>query len=102
VPFPIFFFLTLIGFGLFAFIGTNFNALAMDPLGHVAGTGSSVVSSLQTVVGGVLGALLGQAYNGTVLPLSLGYLILSLLSFGIVALTEPRRLFGRLDSASPH
>ena len=30
-------------FGLFGFIGTNFNALAMDPLGHVAGTASSVV-----------------------------------------------------------
>ena len=39
VPFSIFFFLTLVGFGLFSFIGTNFNALAMDPLGHVAGTG---------------------------------------------------------------
>ena len=75
----------------------------MDPLGHVAGTGSSVVSSLQTVVGGVLGAIIGQAYDGTVLPLSLGYLILSLFSFGIVALTEPNRLFGRMDTrASPH
>ena len=94
---------TLIAFGLFSFIGTNFNALAMDPLGHVAGTASSVVSSLQTVVGGVLGAIIGQAYDGTVLPLSLGYLILSLFSFGIVALTEPNRLFGRMDPrASPH
>ena len=103
VPFSIFFLCTLFGFGLFSFIGTNFNALAMDPLGHVAGTGSSVVSSLQTVVGGVLGAVIGQAYDGTVLPLSLGYLILSLLSFLIVALTEPKRLFGRMDPrASPH
>ena len=97
VPFWIFFFLTLIGFGLFAFIGTNFNALAMDPLGHVAGTASSVISSLQTIIGGVLGAIIGQAYDGTVLPLSLGYLILSLFSFGIIALTERNRLFGRLD-----
>ncbi len=107
VPFWIFFVCTLVGFGLFAFMGTNFNALAMDPLGHVAGTASSVVSSLQTVVGGVVGAIIGQAYDGTVLPLSLGYLILSVFSFGIIALTEPHRLFGRLDtraarSTPPH
>jgi DHA1 family bicyclomycin/chloramphenicol resistance-like MFS transporter len=98
VPFWIFFACTLVSFGMFAFIGTNFNALAMDPLGHVAGTASSVISSLQTVLGGVLGAIIGQAFDGTVLPLSLGYLILSLLSFAIIALTEPNRLFGRTDA----
>ena len=72
----------------------------MDPLGHVAGTASSVVSSLQTFLGGVLGALVGQAYNGTVLPLSLSFLILSLLSFGVIALTDSNRLFGRHDPAA--
>ena len=96
VPFWMFFPFTLIAFGLFAFIGTNFNALAMDPLGHVAGTASSVIGSLQTMLGGVLGAIIGHAYDGTVLPLATGYLILSLFSFGIIALTEPSRLFGRL------
>ena len=83
---------------MFAFMGTNFNALAMDPLGHVAGTASSVLSSVQTILGGALGALIGLAYNGTILPLTLGYLVLSLLSFGVIAITEPRRLFGRADA----
>jgi DHA1 family bicyclomycin/chloramphenicol resistance-like MFS transporter len=85
-------------FCMFAFMGTNFNALAMDPLGHVAGTASSVLSSVQTIVGGALGAVIGFAYDGTVLPLTLGYLILSLASFSVIALTEPRRLFGRADA----
>ncbi len=100
VPFAAFYLLTFLAFGFFAFIGTNFNALAMDPLGHVAGTASSVVSSLQTFLGGVLGAIVGQAFDGTVLPLSLGFLILSLSSFGVVALTDARRLFGRNDPAA--
>jgi DHA1 family bicyclomycin/chloramphenicol resistance-like MFS transporter len=102
VPLWVFFLCVLVAFSMFAFIGTNFNALAMDPLGHVAGTASSVLSSLQTILGGILGAIIGLAYDGTVLPLSLGFLILSLLSFGIIAMTEPRRLFGRLDSTSPY
>jgi DHA1 family bicyclomycin/chloramphenicol resistance-like MFS transporter len=97
MPLPVFLLLTLPCFGTFAFIGTNFNALAMDPLGHVAGTASSVVSSLQTFLGGILGALIGQAYDGTVLPLCVGFLVLSLLSLGTIAVTEPSRLFGRND-----
>jgi DHA1 family bicyclomycin/chloramphenicol resistance-like MFS transporter len=97
IPFWVFFLCTLVTFCMFAFMGTNFNALAMDPLGHVAGTASSVLSSLQTFLGGTLGALIGLAYDGTIIPLTLGYLVLSLLSFSVIAITEPRRLFGRLD-----
>jgi DHA1 family bicyclomycin/chloramphenicol resistance-like MFS transporter len=101
VPFLWFYVLMVVALCLFGFIGTNFNALAMDPLGHVAGTASSVLGFLQTFVGGVLGAGIGLAYDGTVLPLALGFLILSLLSFGIIFLTERDRLFGRRTGATP-
>jgi DHA1 family bicyclomycin/chloramphenicol resistance-like MFS transporter len=86
IPFWVFFLCTLVTFCMFAFMGTNFNALAMDPLGHVAGTASSVLSSLQTFLGGTLGALIGLAYDGTIIPLTLGYLVLSLLSFSVIAI----------------
>jgi DHA1 family bicyclomycin/chloramphenicol resistance-like MFS transporter len=102
VPLWVFFGCTSVAFCTFAFMGTNFNALALDPLGHVAGTASSVVSSLQTILGGVLGAIIGLAYDGTVFPLALGFVILSLFSFGIIVLTERNRLFGRLDSTTAH
>jgi DHA1 family bicyclomycin/chloramphenicol resistance-like MFS transporter len=98
VPFWTFFLVTLVAFGLFGFIGTNFNALAMDPLGHVAGTASSAVGFLQTLLGGIIGAAIGYAYDGTVLPLAAGFLVLSLMSFAVVVLTERRRLFGRMDT----
>jgi DHA1 family bicyclomycin/chloramphenicol resistance-like MFS transporter len=91
---------TLVALGLFGFIGTNFNALAIDPLGHVAGTGSSVIGFLQTLVGGVIGAAIGQTYDGTVLPLSIGFLALSLASFATIAVVERGRLFGRRDASS--
>lgn len=102
VPLWIFFGCTSVAFCTFAFMGTNFNALALDPLGHVAGTASSVVSSLQTILGGALGAIIGLAYDGTVFPLALGFVILSLFSFGIIVMTERNRLFGRLDSKVAH
>jgi len=77
----------------FGFIGTNFNALAMEPLGHVAGTASSAIGFIQTIVGGVLGALIGQAYDGTVTPLVLGYAVLGLAGFLVVLVANRGRLF---------
>jgi DHA1 family bicyclomycin/chloramphenicol resistance-like MFS transporter len=56
----------------------NLNALAMEPLGHVAGTGASVVGSFSTLISLALGTIIGQAYNGTVLPLVGGFAVLSL------------------------
>ena len=44
----------------------NLNALAMEPLGHIAGVGAAVVASLATFVAAPLGALVGQGFDGTV------------------------------------
>ena len=43
----------------------NLNALAMEPLGHIAGVGAAVVASLSTFVSVPLGALVGQSFDGT-------------------------------------
>ncbi len=59
---------------------SNLNAMAMQPLGHVAGTGASVVGGLSTLSSLILGTLIGQSYNGTVHPLVIGFAILSVLS----------------------
>lgn len=94
VPFPIFFALISLIFCLFGFIGTNFNALAMEPLGHVAGTASSVLGAIQTFGGGMLGALVGAAFDGTTTPLGLGFAVLSLAALLVVAAGEGWKLFG--------
>jgi DHA1 family bicyclomycin/chloramphenicol resistance-like MFS transporter len=92
--FPLF---VLIGFLALAFflIGLvlpNFNAIAMEPLGRIAGTGSAFVGFVMTALGAVLGGLVGQLYDGTVRPLFLGYLVYSALSLAIVFVTERGRL----------
>ena len=55
----------------------NINALAMQPLGHLAGTGTAVVGSLSTLISMLLGTAIGQSYNGTVLPLVIGITVLT-------------------------
>lgn len=75
----------LIGmFFCFGILFGNFNTLAVHPLGHIAGIANSVISTTQTLISVVIGSLIGQAYNGTVLPLTLGFFICALCTFSIV------------------
>jgi DHA1 family bicyclomycin/chloramphenicol resistance-like MFS transporter len=63
----------------------NLNALAMEPLGHIAGVGAAVVGSLSLLIGVVFSSVIGQSYNGTVLPLIAGFAILS--TAGVLVMT---------------
>ncbi len=53
----------------------NLNALAMEPLGHIAGVGSAVVSSLATFISIPLGAVAGLGFDGTIYPLTAAFAI---------------------------
>ncbi|GGE15181.1 MFS transporter, DHA1 family, bicyclomycin/chloramphenicol resistance protein [Gemmobacter megaterium] len=50
----------------------NINAIAMEPLGRVAGMAASLISALATVAGVALAVPLGLAFDGTIGPLALG------------------------------
>ena len=47
------------------FIFGNLSALAMEPLGHLAGAGAAVVASVSTLVSLPLGIFVGQRFDGT-------------------------------------
>ncbi len=66
----------------------NFNTLAMAPLGHIAGVGAAVVGSFQTLISLLLGAAIGQGYDGTVLPLVGGFALLGVASIAVMRWTE--------------
>ena len=78
----------------FGLVASNFGSLAMEPLGHVAGTASSVQGFVTTFGGALLGFAVGQRFDGTTVPLALGFVIYGLLALGIVLLAERGRLFG--------
>lgn len=82
----IFFAISCALFFSFNFIMSNFGALAMVPLGEVAGTAASTQGFLQMVIGAALGTVIGQLYDGTTVPLAAGFLGLSLMALAIVRL----------------
>jgi len=68
----------------------NQNSMAMEPLGHLAGIGAAVVGSLSTMIQTPIGTLIGQSYNGTILPLVIGIGVSSGLSILVVRWAEAR------------
>ena len=101
MPFPlfmVFFALAMFQFGL---IGSNFNSLAMEPLGHVAGTASSVLGFMSTVGGASIGAGIGQYFNGTAMPMVVGYFTVSLIGIVFVLIAEKGRLFQPHNAPPP-
>lgn len=77
----------------FGLVAPNFGAMAMEPLGHVAGTASSVQGFVTTVGGALLGFFIGQHFDGTVVPLTLGFSLCGLAALAIVLVVERGRLF---------
>ena len=70
-------------FGVGLCIG-NINALAMEPLGQIAGLGAAVVGFFSSFVAILVGIPLGRAYDGTQLPLIAGFAILGVIGLGLV------------------
>ena len=79
---------------LLGLIGANFSAIAMEPVGHIAGTASAAYGFVTGVVGAVLGAVIGQMYDGTPVPLIVGQALMGTITIGVVWLTERGKLFG--------
>ncbi len=65
-------------FFCFGILFGNLNAMAMEPLGHIAGVAATVIGSLTTFISLALGSTIGSLYNGTVLPLIGGFAALGL------------------------
>ncbi len=78
----------LVSFFFFGILFGNLNALAMEPLGHIAGLGSAVVGSLSTLISVGCGMLIANAYDHTVVPLVLGFASLSAAALLVMRWTE--------------
>ncbi len=77
----------------FGFIGANFNAMAMEPLGEIAGTASSVIGFITTLGGAILGYMMGQLFNGTTQYLGLAFALYGLGALASIIYAERGRMF---------
>ena len=93
----IFYPLFALTFACFGLIGANFNSLAMEPLGKIAGTGSAAYGFMTTTVASFFGWMVASRFDGSVVPLLEGYVGLGLTCLVIVLITERGGLFSSRD-----
>lgn len=92
---PFWLMMVFVAFMLFGvgIIGPNFNALAMEPMGDIAGTASSALGFFTTATSTVFGAMVAQSFDGTMRPMFIGMTALAVGSLVTVLLAEKGRLF---------
>jgi DHA1 family bicyclomycin/chloramphenicol resistance-like MFS transporter len=77
----------------FGMVMSNFGAIAMEPLGHLAGTAASVQGFVTTIGGALFGFWIGQLFDGTTVPLTLGFAGFGVAGLAAVLITERGRMF---------
>ncbi|MET0375967.1 MAG: multidrug effflux MFS transporter [Rhizorhabdus sp.] len=87
-------------FFLIGLIGSNFGSMAMEPMGDLAGTASSVQGFLGMTVSTMIGLAIGQSFEGSTVPLTLGWLLSALAALALTLWVERGRLF-RAHNARP-
>lgn len=79
----------------FSFTGSNFGSISMESFARGAGAASSFQASLTTLVSALIGAFIGSQFDGSTLPLALGFLGCGSLALLCVIWAERGRLFTR-------
>jgi MFS transporter, DHA1 family, multidrug resistance protein len=96
-----------LGMGCFALAAPNFGAMAMEPLGAVAGVGASAQGFMTTCGGALVGAAIGRRFSDSTVALVSGALVCGVLALVVVLIAERGRLFHgqplgeRADPAAP-
>jgi DHA1 family bicyclomycin/chloramphenicol resistance-like MFS transporter len=71
----------------------NFNTMAMEPMGPVAGIAASLQGAISSVGGALVGASIGHFFDGTTVPLTIGAVLCGLVTLGLVLIAESGKMF---------
>ena len=86
IPFALFMLWATAIFFMVGLVIGNLNALAMEPLGHIAGLAASVIGSVSTMLGAGIAIPIGLAFDGTPVPLAIGLSALTLTGYLLIRL----------------
>jgi MFS transporter, DHA1 family, multidrug resistance protein len=78
----------------------NYNARALEPMGHIAGVAAAITGSLSSIIAIAFGTPLGRAYDGTVLPVIASYVLSSFAALGLTEYAEWRARMRVLGGSS--
>ena len=97
-PFAVTFGLLSVCMMSFGVLQGNVSAIALEPLGHIAGTASSLIGVATSTVANIVAGIVGQAYDGTVVPLAAAFGLGGLAASAAVFWTERGRVFRNMPA----
>ncbi|MCZ4354053.1 multidrug effflux MFS transporter [Roseovarius aestuarii] len=72
-PFPLFMGWLMLVFFCVGILFGNLNAIAMEPLGHIAGMGAALVGAISNFIALPVAWYVGHLFNGSIVPLVAGF-----------------------------
>ena len=78
----------------------NTNTAAMAPLAHVAGMAAAIIGTISTIGGALLGSIIDSAFDGSVLPFTLGAFSSPLSACAAVLFARMKPTHGRIRTSS--
>ena len=76
-------------------MGANFSSLALEPMGEIAGTAAAVYGFATSTLSALLGLFIARQFDGSVLPILMGFLGLGIAALIVVIWAERGMLFER-------
>lgn len=96
---PLFVVLLAASMGMVGFTGANFSSIAMQPFGKSAGVASSFQNFTRTLLSAAIGGAIGLQFDGTTLPLVIGFFFCGIAAFLFILWAEKGILFRRVQTA---
>jgi DHA1 family bicyclomycin/chloramphenicol resistance-like MFS transporter len=78
-------------FFCFGLLFGNINAMAMEPMGHVAGIAAAVIGAISSIMSNVIGTSIGQMYNTTLIPMTCAYILLCSIALALLYYAEKQK-----------
>lgn len=86
--------------GMVGFTGANFSSIAMQPFGKTAGVASSFQNFTRTLLSAAIGGAIGLQFDGTTLPLVIGFFFCGIAAFLFILWAEKGVLFRRVQTGA--
>ena len=96
---PLFVVLLAMSMGMVGFTGANFSSIAMQPFGKTAGVASSFQNFTRTLISAAIGGAIGLQFDGSTLPLVIGFFFCGIAAFLFILWAEKGVLFRRVQTA---
>jgi DHA1 family bicyclomycin/chloramphenicol resistance-like MFS transporter len=87
-PLPMFIGWLIASFFCVGLLFGNLNAIAMEPLGHIAGLGAALIGSVSNFIALPISYFIGHQFDGTVMPLVAGFGTVGILALAVFLWSE--------------